>query len=102
MTRKTKKWLFYSAVVVFLLLGYVVILYAQGYRYSLSEGKFQRTGAISLKVNTGAKIFLDDELQGDTSFFSSAYSIDRLLPGSYRLSVQKEGYSSWQKRATVE
>ena len=102
MTKKTKRWLFYSAVAVFLLLSYVVILYAQGYKYSFSEGKFFRTGAISLKVNTDVKVFLDDELEGRTSFFGNSFSIDRLLPGRYKLSVQKDDYSSWQKTVTVE
>lgn len=102
MTKKTKRLFFYTAVAVFLILSYVVMLYAQGYKYSFSEGTFQRTGAISLKVNTGAKVFLDDEVQGDTSFFSSAYSIDRLLPGNYTLSIHKDGYSPWQKKVTVE
>lgn len=102
MTRKTKLVFFYSAVAVFLLLSYVVILYAQGYKYNFSEGKFFRTGAISLKVNTDAKIFLDDGLEGGTSFFGNSFNIDRLLPGRYKLSVQKDDYSSWQKTVTVE
>ena len=85
-----------------MLLSYVVMMYAQGYKYSFSEGKFQRTGAVSLKANTGAKVYLDDQLQGDTSFFNSAYSIDGLLPKAYKLTVQKDGYSTWQKTVTVE
>ena len=102
MTKRAKRWLFYSAVAVFLLLSGVVILYAQGYKYSFSESKFLRTGAISLNVNRAAKVFLNDELQGNTSFFNSAYSIDRLLPKKYRLTVQEDGYSTWQKTAPVE
>src|SRR3989344_4685633 len=102
MTKRTKRWLFYSAVAVFLLLSYIVMLYAQGYKYSFSDGKFLRTGTISLKVNIGAKIYLDDQLHGDTSFFSNAYSIDRLLPGRYKITIQKDDYSSWQKTAVVE
>lgn len=102
MTKRTKQWLFYSAIAVFFLLSYIVILYAQGYKYSFSEGRFLRTGAISLKVNRSAKIFLNDELQGGTSFFNSAYSIDRLLPGKYRLTVQENDFSTWRKTATVE
>ena len=102
MTKQTKQWLFYSAVAVFLLLSGIVILYAQGYKYSFSENKFLRTGAISLKVNRNAKVFLNDELQGNTSFFNSAYSIDRLLPGKYRLTVQENSYATWQKTAVVE
>lgn len=102
MTKRTKRALFYSAVAVFLLLSYVVILYAQGYKYSFSEARFLRTGAISLKVNTGAKIFLNDELEGETSFFNHSFSIDRLLPGVYKLNIQKDGHSSWYKTVTVE
>ena len=102
MTKRVKRVFFYSAVIVFLLLSYIVILYAQGYKYSFSEGKFKRTGAIALKVNTGSKVYLDDEFQGDTSFFSNSYSIDRLLPGTYKLSIQKDNYSSWQKTTAVE
>ena len=102
MTKRTKRWLFYSAVAVFLLLSYVVMLYAQGYKYSFSEGKFLRTGTISLKVNTESKIYLDDQLQGNTSFFGNAYSADRLLPRRYKITIQKNNYSSWQKVAEVE
>jgi len=102
MTKKTKKVLFYSAVAVFLLLSYIVIMYAQGYKYSFSENKFLRTGAISLKANTDAKVFLDDELGGGTSFFGNSFSIDRLLPRTYKLTVQKDDYASWQKTVTVE
>lgn len=102
MTKRVKRTLFYSAVAVFLLLSYVVILYAQGYKYSFSESKFQRTGAIALKTNTEARVYLDDKLQGGTSFFGNSYSIDRLLPGAYKLSVQKDNFSSWQKTVTVE
>lgn len=101
MTKRTKRILFYSAVAIFLALSYAAILYAQGYQYSFSEGKFQRTGAISLKVNTGAKIFIDDKLEGQTSFFSNSFSIDGLLPGAYRVSVQKNDHSAWQKNIVV-
>lgn len=102
MTRHTKKFLFYSAMAVFLLLSYVIIMYAQGYKYSFSENKFLRTGAISLKINTDAKVFLDDEFEGETSFFGNSYSIDRLLPGKYKLSVQRDDYSGWSKTLVVE
>src|SRR3989344_505262 len=102
MTKRTKRWLFYSAVAVFLLLSGVIILYAQGYKYSFSENRFLRTGAISLKVNESTKIFLNDELQGNTSFFNNAYSMDQLLPEKYRVNIQKDGYSTWQKTALVE
>lgn len=85
-----------------MLLSYVIILYAQGYKYSFSEGEFQRTGAIALKANTGAKVFLNDKLEGGTSFFNNSFSIDRLMPGRYKIAVQKDGHSGWYKNTTIE
>src|SRR3989344_4547391 len=102
MTKRTKRYLFYSALAFFLLLSYVIILYAQGYKYNLSEFQFFRTGTVALKVNTDAKVFLNDELQGGTSFFNNSYSIDGLLPGTYEIMVQRDGYSQWKKTAIVE
>jgi len=102
MTRRSRRILFYSAIAVFLVLSYVVILYAQGYKYSFSENKFFETGAIYLKVNTEADVYLDDKLLGNTSFFGNSYRIEGLLPDKYEIKVQKDGFSSWQKSATVD
>ncbi len=102
MTKRAKRILFYSAVAVFLLLSYGVILYAEGYAYSFSGNKFVRTGAISLRVSTDAKVYLDEELKGTTSFFNHSFSIDRLLPEDYSLKVRMDNYAVWQKRVRVE
>lgn len=102
MTQRFKRVLFYSAVAVFLVLSYVVILYAQGYKYSFSENRFFKTGAVYLKTNTSADVFLDDKLLGNTSFFNNSYRLEGLLPGKYMLRVQKNGYSIWQKSATID
>ena len=102
MTKRTKRLLFYSALAVFFILSYVIILYAQGYKYSFSEGLFQRTGAIVLKTNTDGKVFLNDKLEGSTSFFGHTFNIDRLLPGKYWLTIQKNDYASWTKTVIVE
>src|SRR3989338_6608147 len=102
MTRRYRRILFYSAIAVFLVLSYVVILYAQGYKYSFSENKFFETGAIYLKVNTEADVYLDDKLLGNTSFFGNSYRIEGLLPDKYEIKVQRNNYSTWQKQVTVD
>jgi len=102
MTKKMRRVLFYCALVLFLAVSYVVLLYAQGYQYSFSDGRFVRTGAISLKVNTEASILLDGEVVKGTSFLGNNASIDALLPGSYIVAVEKDGYSKWQKKVVVE
>ena len=102
MTKSTKQVLFYSAIAVFLLLSYVSILYAQGYKYSFSDNRFFKTGAVYLKVNTDADVYLDDKLVGNTSFFNNSYRMEGLLPDKYTIKVQKNDYSAWQKLVTVD
>ncbi len=102
MTKKTKRLLFYSAVVIFALSSYVIILYAQGYKYSFSEGKFFRTGAIFVKTNEDAEVYLNNKFLNSTSFFGNSYTMTGLLPGQYNVRLQKEDFSSWQKKIPVE
>lgn len=102
MTKRTKRVLFYSAVAVFLVLSYFVILYAQGYKYSFSESRFFKTGAVYLKANTGADVYLNDKLLGDTSFFNNSYRLEGLLPGRHTIRMQKDGYLTWQKSITID
>lgn len=102
MTKRFKRALFYSAVAVFLILSYVIILYAQGYKYSFSDNRFFRTGAVYLKINTSADVYLNDKLLGNTSFFNNSYRLEGLLPGRYTIRTQKNNYSIWQKSVTVD
>ena len=102
MTKVTKRWLFYSAVVAFALLSYVIIIYAQGYKYSFSEAKFFRTGSINVKSNEDAKVYLNGKFLNSTSFFGNSYTISGLLPKQYTVRLQKDDYSSWQKKVSVE
>lgn len=102
MTKKTKRILFYSAVVVFALLSYVAILYAQGYKYSFSEAKFFRTGSIFVKANKDAEVYLDDKFLSSTSFLGNSHTISGLLPGEYTIRLQRDNFSLWQKKILVE
>lgn len=90
------------AVVVFAISSYVTILYAQGYKYSFSEAKFFRTGSVFIKTNEDAEVYLNNKFLNSTSFFGSSYTISRLLPGQYTVRLQRENYSSWQKKIIVE
>jgi len=103
MTKKTKRVLFYAAVVVFLFLSYIVILYAQGYKYSFSEQKFSRTGSVFVRANVGADIYVDGKKIGSTSFLGNSRTINGLLPGEYLIRLQRnDAYSFWEKRVEVQ
>src|SRR5690606_1854661 len=98
----TKKLLFYAAVALFFLASFVVIMYALGYKYSFSENRFFKTGALFLKSNTSAQVFLDDDHKGGTSFLGNNYRKEGLLPGQYDVRLEKPNHFTWRKVATVD
>ncbi len=102
MTRNTRRVLFYLGVIIFVCTSYISFQYAQGYKYSFSQRRFIHTGAISLKVNDDAKVFVDDKLDGSTSFLGNTHTVDGLLPGNYVVRLDREGFTPWQKTVTVE
>ena len=103
MTKKTKRAIFYAAVVIFLFASYILVLYAQGYKYSFEDARFYRTGSVYVKANAGAKVYLDDKLAGSTSFLGNSKTINGLLPGEYSVRLARDDqYSSWEKRFVIE
>ncbi len=101
MTRTTRRILFYCAIALFFGAGYLVLVYAQGYQYSFSEGRFVRSGAMYINANTSASVFINGKLKDSTSLITNSVSIGGLAPGIYTVSLQKEGWSSWQKKVTI-
>ena len=103
MTKRTKRAIFYAAVVIFLFASYILVLYAQGYKYSFEDARVYRTGSVYVKANAGAKVYLDDKLAGTTSFLGNSKTINRLLPGEYSVRLARDDqYSSWEKRFVIE
>ncbi len=81
--------------------SYIALVYAQGYQYSFSERKFVRSGALYVKANTSASVYLDGKLKDNTSLIGNSVSIGNLKPATYSISVEKNGWSSWQKKTTI-
>jgi hypothetical protein len=66
-----------------------------------SEGRFPlpgtETGSVSvLSVPSGSLVYLDQELLGPTPITRSG-----LQPGTYTVTVKKEGYLTWEKFLTI-
>lgn len=78
-------------------IGYFVALYARGYRFDLKTLKISPNGILVLKSDPdGAQVFIDGDLRTATSATLS------LSPGTYDISIKKDGYLSWSKRLTIE
>jgi hypothetical protein len=101
MKKRTRRILFWMAVIVFGLASWVVIKYAQGYVFNWSTNSFVRTGAIAVTVNTSASLFINDVKAGDTSFLANRTGRDRLAPGTYNIRLVRDGFSAWRKTVVV-
>ena len=102
MRKKTRKILFYFSVLIFIVLSFLLVLFALGYRYDFVQNKFFSTGSLELKANVAAEVYINEELAGSTSFLSNSFSKGRLLPRTYNVRLQNEKYQLWRKLVKVE
>jgi len=74
-----------------------------GYRIDFQNKKLVQTGGIFVKTQPKkAKVFLNGEFINFTDFLSGSFFIKNLLPGTYSLEIQNDGYGSWSKNLLIE
>lgn len=95
----TKLRLFFFGLTILVVgtLGYVVSLYARGFRFDSRAFRFVSNGIMVIKsVPDGAQIFVNGELSGATD------TTTPLTPGDYDISLRKDGYMTWNKRVSID
>lgn len=71
--------------------------YARGYRFNLSKLKFEPSGILVVKSDpTGSEIYLNGDLKTTSDANVS------LAPGTYDVTIKKDGFITWNKRLTIE
>lgn len=96
MTR-IRVFLFFVTIIVVGTLATFIGFYARGYRFDLQEFRFSPNGILIVKsFPDGAQLYLNGELKTATN------ANIRLSPGTYDVSVRKEGYMPWEKRLVIE
>lgn len=84
--------------ILLVLAGAVAIFYARGFKPDFKNGKIGRTGLIvATSTPTGARIYLDDRLTSATNT-----NIDYLEPRKYKVKIQKDGYTTWEKEVEIK
>ncbi len=85
-------------LVVIAFIAIVAIFWARGFKPNFRNGTIQRTGLIvANSLPTGAQVFIDDRLTSATNT-----SIAFLEPKTYKVKIEKDGYTTWQKDITVQ
>ncbi len=95
----TKTRIIITLVTIIVVVTFATIIghYAKGYRFDPKSLKFLPNGILVIKSDpTAAQIFIDGELK------TAADATIRLAPGTYDVSVRKEGYTTWEKRLVIE
>lgn len=93
-----RRKIFYLMVALFGVVAPLIVLYSQGYIVDLKSRGFVSTGGIFVKTSQpGARVFVNAERSGETSFISHGALVTNLLPKRYTVRVEKDGFQPWQK-----
>ncbi len=100
MTVGTRRFIYLSFIIIFLVVAPILIFYANGFRYNFKLGKIQKTGIIFLTSGqTDATVYLNNQLY--PAKLNGNLSLNDLLPDDYLVRIEKEGFYPWQKKLTV-
>jgi len=83
-----------TAIMSFLILSSVAVVWANGLRFNSTTGSFEQTVLIAIESQTDSvEIWLDGKLINN----QIPYSIRNLLPGHYTIELKKSGYQTWRQ-----
>jgi len=98
MTRRLRRFLFYTTTLFFILAVPLVLLYAWGYGFDWQNKKPVLVGGLYLKsIPKKAEVYLNNRYKKETPAF-----IKRLSPKDYQIKITKDGFHPWQKKLRVE
>ena len=81
-----------------LIFAAVAIFWARGFKPNFKKGTIERTGMlVASSVPTGAEIYMDDRLTSATDT-----NIVYLEPKTYKVKIQKDGYTTWEKDLEIK
>lgn len=99
MKRAGRTVVFAVFLAIFLVGAPAVVLYTAGYRYNPKNGHIVRTGVLAVSSSPrGAHIILDGVDTGD----STPFVFSRITPGTYSVTLTRDGYHSYDDDVTIE
>lgn len=104
MTLKTRKQFFYISIITFILLAFFIIPYSNGWRFDFNTLSFVKLGGLYFNIEpAGSQVKVDKlSFEINSGFLKNDILIANLFPKTYHVSVQKEGYQSWNKNLIVK
>ena len=97
--QKIRSFLFYLSVFLFFAGLPFILSFALGYKFNTHNLKFVKTGLIFIKTQpAGARIYLNGKLIAERS----PASMQELLPGAYKVSLELAQHYPWNAQVEVE
>lgn len=99
LSQRARKGIFYLFTGIFLCVAPTVALYAAGYRFSLNSLEITRIGVLSVDtLPNDANVFFNNKLVATRL----PLKLSNIIPGTYNLRLEKEGYLPWGKDIVIE
>lgn len=103
MNKNQRRIFFFTMVIIFLIIGPSLFMYSQGYRFDIKKFQFVETGGLYIKTfPEEARLYINNEYINKTSFFTRDILVQNLLPDSYEIKIEKDGYHIWEKSLEIE
>ncbi len=93
MTQRTRRILYLSFILIFLIIAPLLMMHTAGYRYDWSRKQIIKTGVLTVKsMPSGASVFLNN----NNTYQKTPATISNIYPGTYNIKLEKDGYLSWE------
>lgn len=99
MHRTYRRYIFFIFLGVFAIAAPLLILYTAGYRYNWERKKIQETGVLLINYKPTTATM---RLNAAVGAKKAPTRFSGLIPGRYTITIEKEGYSAWEKRLWIE
>jgi hypothetical protein len=100
-----KNKIFFSIIILFLIVSPSVVLYSKGYRIDFDKFNIVQTGSFYFKINPkNSEILIlekDFKINRKTDLFFGTIYIENLIPKKYSVTIKKEGYYPWKKNLKI-
>ena len=94
-----RRFLFAFFALAFVIAAPLVVLYTAGYRLNISNRSLQQTGVLAITTfPRGANIILN----GQSLAQKTPYVVQRIMPNTHDVELNKKGYHEWSQRVRVE
>ncbi len=104
MNQKFKKKIFWTCLILFILLSISFIIYSSGYRFDFQKIEFIKTGGLFLKIYPPlTDIYINGEKEKkELEFLKNGIFLKNIISGKHKLEISKQEYFNWEKNIIIE